>query len=97
MHLCLSWFVLFSFYFYLFIKVKKQIERLEQNSRERIDFLKHNIRTESEMMAKDITGALQSRKLSERLFDWRQQDCPGTDDKKKVFSIIPFTLRFFHL
>ena len=36
------------------------------------------------MVAKDITAALQSRKLADRLFDWRPQDCPGTDDKKKV-------------
>ena len=69
----------------LFFKVKKQIDKLEQNSRERIDYLKHNIRTESEMIAKDVIAVLQSRSMSERLFDWRRQDCPGTDDKKKVF------------
>ena len=67
-----------------FFKVKKQIDRLEQNSKERIEYLKHNIKAESEMVAKDITAALQSRKLADRLFDWRPQDCPGTDDKKKV-------------
>lgn len=65
-------------------QVKKQIDRLEQNSRDRIDYLKHNIKSESEMIAKDIIGALQSRQMAERLFDWRKQDCPGTDDKKKV-------------
>lgn len=65
-------------------QVKNQIDKLAQNSRDRIEYLKHNIKTETDIVARDIIAALQSRDMAEKLFDWRGEDCPRTDDKKKV-------------
>ncbi|WAR25554.1 STY46-like protein [Mya arenaria] len=66
-----------------FQQIKVQIERLEQNSKDSINYLKTNIASESDIVARKVVEVLQSRAMAERLFDWRPEELPK-EDKKKV-------------
>ncbi|XP_045166452.2 uncharacterized protein LOC123529922 [Mercenaria mercenaria] len=63
-------------------QIKNQIAKLEQNSKESINYLKSNISHESEIVAKTVVEALQSRQMAERLFNWKPNECPREGGKK---------------
>ncbi|KAH3892636.1 uncharacterized protein LOC127858136 [Dreissena polymorpha] len=64
-------------------QVKVQIEKLEQNAKDSINYLKSGINAESDLVSQKVVQFLQSRDLAARLFSWRADELPN-DDKKKV-------------
>lgn len=67
----------------LFLQIKHQIEKLEQNSKESISYLKTNIVMQSEKVTSQVMEFLSSRDLLVRVSEWRFDELPG-DDRRRV-------------